>query len=78
MIDLTVHGDVSARELGEIERRLVRLIAIRQPARLNLSTWSTTLKMTTDQLARTREALADVGGVLVLTSDADGREVELA
>ena len=78
VIDLVVSGDISASDIAEVERRLLRLIAVRQPARLNLSIESTTVRVSTDQLARAREALADVGGVLVVTSDVDPPEVRLA
>jgi|KBSMisStandDraft_5_1062788.scaffolds.fasta_scaffold2306596_1 hypothetical protein len=77
VIDLTVHGDVSAADLVDVERRLLRVIAVRQPTRLNLNIRSTTLRMSPDGLARAHEAMADVGGVLLLTSDVDPPETRL-
>jgi hypothetical protein len=68
VIHLTVHGDVASADLGEVEGRLLRLIAVRQPARLHLTIHSTTLRMSADQLPAAQQALADVGGVLVVTA----------
>jgi len=61
----------------DVERRLLRVIAVRQPTRLNLNIRSTTLRMSPDGLARAHEAMADVGGVLLLTSDVDPPETRL-
>ena len=69
VIDVTGHGDISAADIGDVERRVLRLIAVRQPSRLNLCIRSMTLRVSTDQFARSREALASMGGVLVVTCD---------
>jgi len=76
VIDLTVDGELSPDHLDDIERRLLRLISVRQPSRLNLKLRSTDAVAWASDLTRAHEALASVGGVLLVTTDdaADGSD----
>ncbi|MGZ4681328.1 MAG: STAS domain-containing protein [Acidimicrobiales bacterium] len=74
VIDLTVHGGASDRDLDVVEQRMLRLIAVRQPTRLNLNLdldldlRPTGTAPSNSEFARAEAALAEIGGVLVVTT----------
>ena len=71
VIDLTVHGELSIENVDDVERRLLRLISLRQPARLNVDIRSSVPLAWESELVRAQAALAEVGGTLIVTSAAD-------